>query len=181
MKRLLLLAVLMVATATVTAQDLRFADRMFCTDYGSKTYNTLEDRGYKINYLTPPPPEDAVTATYRYKEDARYAEHWRLFHNNAKGGFRRVVIHYQGPWCATCIGAFFGLGYKLKSDQTEEYKMPNLTVQCRVIRFVKEGVEVLFVDPYTEPTGITEAYDDAALYGGEYPVGDFIVDFNRTN
>ena len=51
----------------------------------------------------------------------------------------------------------------------------------RVIRMKKGNVVVKFIDPHTEPTGIVEGDNSTELYGGDLPVGDFIIEFIRTN
>ena len=148
MKRLLLLAVLMVAAATVTAQNLKLADRVI------RVNDVYE--GYKL-----------------------VAERWTLYPTDA-GTFRKVKLELVGQFCATCIRQLFELGYVLTSDRRENYWVMGNPAPWRVIRLKKGNVVVKFIDPHSEPTGITSG-DDADLYGGDYPIGDFIVEFHRTN
>ena len=174
MKRLLLLAVLMVAAATVTAQNLKLADRVIRVNDVYEGYKLVSARCGRIDMGFGDTPPVAML-NYGYG----LAERWTLYPTDA-GTFRKVKLELVGQFCATCIRQLFELGYVLTSDRRENYWVMGNPAPWRVIRWKKGNVVVKFIDPHSEPTGITSG-DDADLYGGDYPIGDFIVEFHRTN
>ncbi len=175
MKRLLLLAVLMVAAATVTAQDLKLADRVIRVDDVYEGYKLVSARCGRIDMGFGDTPPVAF-----FNPGYGYAERWTMY-PTAVGTFRTVKVELVGQFCATCIDQLFRLGYTITSDRRENYWVMGQPAPWRVIRLKKGNVVVKFIDPQSEPTGVTSGNDSAAVYGGDFPVGDFIVEFHRTN
>ena len=178
MKRLLLLAVLMVAATTVTAQDLKLADRVIRVDDVYEGYKLVSARCGRIDMGfgdTPP-------VAGKYYPEYNASEKWTLYPTDA-GTFRRIVIEFIGEWYGTLIDDLFAMGYRATSDRRENYWIMGQPVPWRVIRMKKGNVVVKFIDPHTAPskTGIMEGDNSVELYGGDAPIGDFIVEFIRTN
>ena len=93
MKRLLLLAVLMMATAAVTAQDLKLADRVIRVDDVYEGYELVATRCGHVNMgfgNTPP-------VARKYYPGYNASEKWTLYPTDA-GTFRRIVIEFIGEW-----------------------------------------------------------------------------------